>query len=100
MRRRSLLERLAARAAAARARVEALRAELDRLAERLAAQEELLGRLEITRQTIIEVLAGGDGAGEDAGLGVGAGPCRRRPTSPRPRSLASSQQHLGPADHP
>jgi hypothetical protein len=84
MRRRSLLERLAARAAAARARVEALRAELDRLAERLAAQEELLGRLEITRQTIIEVLAGGDGDGEDAGVGVGAGAVSASPNLAAP----------------
>jgi hypothetical protein len=75
----SLLERLEAREAAARARVDGLRAELDRLAERLAAEQELLGRLEITRQTIIEVLAGGDSDGdgdgedgEDPGLDVGA----------------------------
>ena len=54
----SLLEALQAREVAARSRVEALRAEMDRLAERLAAEQELLGRLEITRQTVIEVLAG------------------------------------------
>ncbi len=62
----SLLEALEARAQAARARVEALRAEMDRLAERLAAEQELLGRLEITRQTVIEVLAGDALPGEDA----------------------------------
>lgn len=50
--------------------MEALRAELDRLAEHLAAEQELLGRLEITRQTVIEVLAGeelpsGDAVGID-----------------------------------
>src|SRR5262245_1663720 len=57
----SLLERLEAREAAVRTRVEALRAEMAALAERLADQEELLGRLEVTRQTVIEVLAGDDG---------------------------------------
>lgn len=57
---------LEAREAAARARVEALRAEMDRLAERLAAEQELLGRLEITRQTVTWVLAGDALPGEDA----------------------------------
>ncbi len=38
---------------------------MDRLAEQVAAEEELLRRLEITRQTVIEVLAG-----EDASVGV------------------------------
>jgi hypothetical protein len=66
----SLLEALQAREQAARTRVEALRAELDRLAERLAAEQKLLRRLEITRQTVIEVLAGeelpsGDAVGID-----------------------------------
>jgi hypothetical protein len=60
----SLLERLETREAAARARVEGLRAEMDRLAGQLAAQQELLERLQITRQTVIEVLAGDD-LGED-----------------------------------
>jgi len=71
----SLLEALQARELAARARVEALRAEMDRLAEQLAAEQELLGRLEITRQTVIEVLAGPelpDDAGAEAARGVKA----------------------------
>src|SRR6266496_4687890 len=75
----SLLERLEAREQAARSRMEALRAEMDRLGEQAAAEQELLGRLEITRQTVIEVLAGDDVPGEDvAGIdpapagGVGA----------------------------
>src|SRR6266540_4221947 len=62
----SLLEALAAREQAARARVEALRAELDRLAEQLAAEQALLERLEVTRQTVVEVLAGGALPGEAA----------------------------------
>ncbi len=61
----SLLERLEAREQAARVRVEALRAEMDRLAEQVAAEQELLGRLEITRQTVIEILAGDDVPGEE-----------------------------------
>ena len=74
----SLLEALQAREQAARTRVEALRAEMDRLAERLAAEQELLGRLEITRQTVVEVLAGddlsgGDGVGIDSNPETGAG---------------------------
>lgn len=40
----SLLEALQARAVAARVRVEALRAEMDRLAEQMATEQELLGR--------------------------------------------------------
>jgi hypothetical protein len=60
----SLLERLEVREQAARTRVEALRAEMDRLGEQVAAEQELLRRLEITRQTVIEVLAGGDDDGE------------------------------------
>jgi hypothetical protein len=56
----SLLERLEAREQAARTRLEGLRAEMDRLAEQVAAEEDLLRRLEITRQTVIEVLAGED----------------------------------------
>jgi hypothetical protein len=73
----SLLEALQARERAAHARAEALRAEIDRLAERLAAEQELLGRLEITRQTVVEVLAGEElpgggavGIGPDPGTGV------------------------------
>ena len=61
----SLLERLAAREQAARTGVERLRAEMDRLAVQLAAEEELLGRLAITKQTIIEVLSGREPGGED-----------------------------------
>jgi hypothetical protein len=64
----SLLEQLQVREAAARARVEALRAELDRLADQVAAEQALLERLEVTRQTVIELLAGDDGQGAaDAG---------------------------------
>jgi hypothetical protein len=90
----SLLERLEAREATTRARVEQLQAEMDALAERLAGEQELLGRLEITRRTILEVLAGGDGDGEDAGLGGGVGTA---PASPDPASLASPVAATMPA---
>jgi hypothetical protein len=69
----SLLEALRARERAARARVEALRVEMDRLVERLAAEQELLGRLEITRQTVMQVLAG-DGLPGGDGVGIGPDP--------------------------
>src|SRR5262245_21437837 len=62
----SLLEALQAREAADRTRVEALRAAMDRLAEQLAAEQALLGRLGITRQTVIEILAGEELPGGDA----------------------------------
>jgi hypothetical protein len=70
----SLLERLEAREQAARTRMEGLRAEMDRLAEQVAVEEELLRRLEITRQTVIEVLAGEELPGEDGSVGVDRGP--------------------------
>lgn len=78
----SLLGRLQAREAACRARVEELRAEMDELGERLAAEEEKLSRLVITRETVQEVLAGPDlpediafaaAARAAAGAGEGAG---------------------------
>jgi hypothetical protein len=69
----SLLEALQAREQAARTRVEGLRAEMDRLAEQVAAEQELLGRLEITRQTVVEVLAGDDLPGGDADQAQAAG---------------------------
>jgi hypothetical protein len=70
----SLLEALEAREAAARARVEALQAEMDRLAEQVAAEQELLGRLEITRQTVVEVLAGDAMPSGDGSVGIGPDP--------------------------
>jgi hypothetical protein len=70
--------------------VEALRAEMGRLAEQVAAEQELLGRLEITRQTVVEVVA-------DAGplrarqvcqaLGLGAEAKRREGCGSSPERL-------------
>jgi hypothetical protein len=68
-----LLEALQARERAARARVEALRAEMDGLAERLAVEQAVLGRLEVTTQTVLEVLAG-EGGGLPGGDAVVADP--------------------------
>jgi len=67
----SLLERLEQREAAARGRVEALRAEMAAVAERLAAEEALLQRLEITKTTVIELL-GGDDLEEEVAARAGA----------------------------
>src|SRR6266702_4731571 len=66
---------LLGREEAARVRVEELRAEMAALAGRLAAEEELLSRLQITRQTVIEVLAGGDlpGEGDEGAVVAGVG---------------------------
>jgi hypothetical protein len=56
----SLMAELEAREAAARGRAEALRARIAELTEQLATEEGLLSRLGITRQTVLEILGGGD----------------------------------------
>lgn len=66
----SLLERLAEREAAARGRVERLRAEIASLSAELAAVEETVSRLVVTRETVLSVLA----ADDDGDAGVAAPP--------------------------
>jgi hypothetical protein len=61
----SLIEELRRREAAARQEVDELRGEIARLAERLARAEDRLSRLEITRETVAEIV-GGVGTGEPA----------------------------------
>jgi len=61
---------LEAREAAACGRAEALRARIAELTEQLAGEEELLSRLGITRQMVLEVLGGDD----DRGVGALGGP--------------------------
>src|SRR5215472_9717112 len=61
----SLIEELRRREAAARQEADELRGEIARLTERLARAEERLSRLEITRETVAEIL-GGAGTGEAA----------------------------------
>jgi hypothetical protein len=56
----SLMAELEAREAATRGRAEALRERIAELTEQLAAEEELLSRLGITRQTVLEILGGDD----------------------------------------
>src|SRR6266508_3533389 len=58
----SLMAELEAREAAARGRAEALRKRIAELAEQLAGEEELLSRLGIPRQTVLEILGGDDHA--------------------------------------
>ena len=70
----SLIEELQRREAAARQEADELRGEIERLTERLARAEERLARLEITRETVAEIL-GGVGTGESA---AGRRPGRRR----------------------
>jgi len=65
---------LDAREAAARGRVEALRERIAELTEQLAAEEELLSRLGITRQTVVEILGGGADRGWGALVGADGGP--------------------------
>src|SRR6266540_685383 len=67
----SLMAELEAREAAARGRAEVLRARIAELTEQLAAEEELLSRLGITRQTVLEILDGDDHEGA-ARVGGGA----------------------------
>jgi transcriptional regulator with XRE-family HTH domain len=54
----SLIEELQRREAAARQEVDELRGEIARLTERLARAGERLSRLEITRETVAEILSG------------------------------------------
>ncbi len=65
---------LEAREAAARGRAEALRARIAELTEQLTGEEELCSRLGITRQTVLEILGGGDDHGWGALEGAGGAP--------------------------
>jgi len=65
---------LEAREAAGRGRAEALRARIAALAEQLTGEEELLSRLGITRQTVLEILGGRDDHGSGALEGAEVGP--------------------------
>jgi hypothetical protein len=74
----SLLERLAEREAVVRGRVERLRAEIAALSAELADEEKVLSRLTVTRETVLDLLAGDEQAGDErdvvAGRGVAAPP--------------------------
>ena len=65
---------LEAREVAARGRAEALRARIAELTEQLTAEEDLLSRLGITRQMVLEILGGGDDRGSGALEGADGGP--------------------------
>src|SRR5258707_8240463 len=68
----SLIEELQRREAAARQEVDELRGEIARLNDRLARAEEALSRLEITRETVAEILGGAGPERPAAGQGGGA----------------------------
>ncbi|MFI0242228.1 hypothetical protein [Streptomyces sp. NPDC016845] len=73
----SLIGELEAREAAARARVEALEAQVAELTARLAGEREVLARLQVTRETVAEVLTELSGRDVDAGPVVAAEPAAR-----------------------
>ncbi len=78
----SLIEELQRREAAARREADELRGEIAQLNERLAQAEERLSRLEITRETVAEILGGAGAdqpvAGQAVGAVVAAGPAPGR----------------------
>ena len=74
----SLIEELRRREAAARQEADELRGEIARLKERLARAEERLSRLEITRETVAEILGG---AGTDEAAVREAGPAAADPAA-------------------
>ncbi|MFI6093514.1 hypothetical protein [Streptomyces sp. NPDC051218] len=73
----SLPEELEAREAAARRRVEELRADTAELALRLEAAQEVLSRLEITRETVTKVLAELSAAQADSEADVPVEPAQK-----------------------
>ena len=77
----SLIEELQRREAAARQEVDELRGEIARLNERLARAEEKLSRLEITRETVAEILGAERpvaGGGAEAAAAAGPAPAGSR----------------------
>jgi len=74
----SLIEELQQREAAARREADELRSEIAQLNERLAQAEERLSRLEITRETVAEILGGAGAdqpvAGQAVDAAAAAGP--------------------------
>jgi len=68
----SLIEELQRREAAARREADELRGEIAQLNERLTRAEEKLSRLEITRETVTEILGGAGAAQPAAGQAVDA----------------------------
>ena len=78
----SLIEELQRREAAARQEADELRGEIARLNERLARAEETLSRLEITRETVTEIL--GDAGAGQAAEAAGPVPAGSRPAGGPP----------------
>ncbi|MCX4704162.1 hypothetical protein OG252_51425 [Streptomyces sp. NBC_01352] len=76
----SLIEELHRREAAAREEADGLRREIDALNERLAEAEERLARLEITRETVAEIL--GEAGGDRVEAGAATVPVRVKVAGP------------------
>jgi hypothetical protein len=89
----SLMEELQRREAAARREADELRSEIARLGERLARAEEVLARLEVTRETVTEILG-------DAGAGQAAGAAGPVPAGSRPAGGPSAGVVRVPAWRP
>ncbi|WP_438296152.1 hypothetical protein [Streptomyces sp. HUAS TT7] len=70
----SWLEEIERREAAARERIDELQARIAELSESLTEQEAVLSRLEITRETMSEILSGGEAVGEPEVVPVPGGP--------------------------
>ncbi|MFE6888197.1 hypothetical protein [Streptomyces sp. NPDC057694] len=83
----SLIGELEAREAAARARVEALEADLARLTARLENEREAWSRLWIARETVAEVIMDLDGSGATAS--VAGGPEPENPVHPGVRVVGA-----------
>jgi hypothetical protein len=87
----SWMEELEGREAAARERIEGLRRRIEELSQQLAAEEQVLSRLAITRETMLEILgAGNGGAGPAPGVGAGAGGGQAGGSGPEPGASPGS----------
>src|SRR6266702_3941916 len=99
----SLMAELEAREAAARGRAEALRERIAELTQQLASEEELLERLGITRQTVVEILVGDHGCwapgATDGRVGGADAVLKHRPLKTNSDSNRYWQFHLARENH-
>ncbi len=88
----SWLEEIERREAAAREKIGELRAQLEELTGRLAEQEAVLSRLEITRETMTEILSGGEAV---TGPGIESGDAGAADVSGQPAKVEESRFGVG-----